>query len=474
MTALWTSLDVAAATEGTTSGDWDADGISIDSRSVSIGDLFVAVEGPNFDGHDFVVEALERGASAAVVTRIPADGKQTVNEDRLVIVKDTTVALQSLARAARTRMSGRVAAITGSVGKTTTKEALTLAMSRQGLAHATSGNLNNHWGVPLSLTRMPAATEYAILELGMNHAGEIDPLSRMVRPHVAVVTTVEAVHLEFFGAVSEIADAKAEIFLGLEPGGIAIIPADNPHYDLLALAAKNAGAASIVSFGTDNGAAYRLIAWAVSEAGTRIAADVNGKRLVYDIGMTGKHMALNSLAVLAAVDALGGDIEQAAGDLNDMTPPTGRGARSTIPLPHGTFSLIDESYNASPASIAALAEALNATRKKGRVILALGDMLELGGGSDALHADLATPIACDGIDCVFTAGSGMRHLHDALPASQATGHAASSEELVSLITQFIEPGDVVAVKGSFGSRMSVVVDALKNLGQQTQTAVNGG
>ena len=474
MTALWTSDDVAAATDGRAPGDWNADGICFDSRSVSIGDLFVAVKGPKFDGHNFVAEALERGASAAIVSRIPVDGEQTVNENRLVIVKDTMVALQSLARAARYRMSGRIAAVTGSVGKTTTKEALTLAMSRQGLAHATLGNLNNHWGVPLSLARMPAATEYAILELGMNHAGEINPLSRMVRPHVAVITTVEAVHLKFFASVSEIANEKAEIFLGLEPGGVAIIPADNPHFNRIALAAKNAGSASIVSFGTDQGAAYRLVAWDVSNAGTRIAADVNGKRLFYDIGMTGKHMALNSLAVLAAVDALGGDVEQAAGDLNDMMPPTGRGARSMISLHHGTFSLIDESYNASPASIAALAEALNATRKKGRVILALGDMLELGDHSDELHADLATPITCDGIDCVFTAGPGMRNLHDALPIEKATGHAENSEELVALIARFIEPGDIIAVKGSFGSRMSVVVNTLKNLGQQTQTAVNSG
>ncbi|MBT4740323.1 MAG: UDP-N-acetylmuramoyl-tripeptide--D-alanyl-D-alanine ligase [Rhodospirillaceae bacterium] len=474
MTALWTSAEVAAATGGKASGEWDADGVCIDSRAVSIGDLFVAVEGPKFDGHDFVVEALERGASSAIVTRIPTDGKQTVNEDRLVLVDDTMVALQALARAARARIKGRVAAVTGSVGKTTTKEALTLTLSRQGLAHATTGNLNNHWGVPLSLSRMPQDTDYAVLELGMNHAGEIEPLSKMVRPNVAVITTVEAVHLEFFSSVTDIANAKAEIFTGLESGGIAIIPADNSHYDHLAQAAATAGAEQIVSFGTDNGAAYRLIAWSVSDVGTRIAADVNGKRLVYDIGMMGKHMALNSLAVLATVDALGGDVEQAAGDLNDMTPPTGRGARSTIAIANGSFDLIDESYNASPASIAALAGALNATRKRGRVILALGDMLELGDRSDALHADLATPIATDGIDCVFTAGPAMRHLHGALPSDQSTAHAASAAELVPLITNFVEPGDVVAVKGSFGSHMSVVVDALKELGRHTQSAVNGG
>jgi UDP-N-acetylmuramoyl-tripeptide--D-alanyl-D-alanine ligase len=475
MSALWTSAELADATGGKISGSWSVNGVSIDSRSVSVGDLFVALEGPNFDGHDFVFDAIERGASAAMVARIPSEGKQTVNEANLIQVGDTMTALQSLAKAARLRMSGRVVAVTGSVGKTTTKEALALTLSRQGRTHATSGNLNNHLGAPLSLARMPEDTEYTIIELGMNHAGEIEPLSRLVRPHVAVVTTVEAVHLEFFSSVEAIADAKAEIFTGLEAGGVAIIPSDNLHHDRLARAAHAAGAASIVSFGTDNSAAYRLIAWSVSEAGTRIAADVNGQRLVYDIGMTGKHMALNSLAVLAAVEALGGDVAQAAGDLNDMKPPPGRGARSSIALSGGTFDVIDESYNASPASVAALIEALNATRKRGRVMLALGDMLELGDQTDALHADLAIPITAAGIDRVFTAGPAMRHLHSALPAAQAAAHALNSTDLAPLVADAAQPGDVIAVKGSFGSRMSVVVDALKELDQShRRNAINGG
>lgn len=477
MTPLWTSHDIAAATQGKTSGEWDVDGLCIDSRAVSIGDLFIALEGPKFDGHDFVVEALERGASSAMVARIPTDGKQTVNEDRLVIVDDTMDGLNNLAKAARRRSSARVAAVTGSVGKTTTKSALELVLGRQGSAHATIGNLNNHWGAPLSLARMPTETQYGILELGMNHAGEIEPLSKLVRPHVSVVTAVEAVHIEFFESVADIAEAKAEIFTGLEPDGTAVIPADNPHHDRLKRAAIKCGAKTIVSFGTDNGSTYRLIAWSVTDWGTRIAADVNGRRIVYDIGLTGKHMALNSLAVLAAVDALGGDVERAAGDLNDVTPPAGRGERSTITLPSGSFDLIDDSYNASPASVTALVESLGATRRDHRAILVLGDMLELGEQSPAMHADLAGAIAASGVDAVFTAGPMMKHLHDALPTSLATGHASDSKSLVPLIVEEVRAGDVVAVKGSFGSRMSIIVNALKDIGHHQNVSernvVNG-
>lgn len=463
MTPLWTSQEIAVATQGKVSGEWEADGLCIDSRSVAIGDLFVALEGPKFDGHDFVVEALERGASSAMVSRIPTDGKQTVNNDRLVFVDDTMLGLTNLAQAARERVSAQVAAVTGSVGKTTTKNALTLVLGRQGASHATLGNLNNHWGAPLSLARMPSETRYGIFELGMNHAGEIEPLSKLVKPNVSVVTTVEAVHLEFFESVADIADAKAEIFTGLEPDGTAIIPSDNPHHDRLKRAAQDCGAKSVVSFGTDNGSAYRLIAWSVTDSGTRIAADVNGRRLVYDIGLIGKHMALNSLAVLATVDALGGDVERAAGDLNDMTPPPGRGQRSIIQFAGGAFDLIDESYNASPASITALVESLGATQRSGRAILVLGDMLELGDQSPAMHADLASTISRSGIDAVFMAGSMMKHLHDALPTDIATGYAPDSEALTPLVLEAVRPGDVLAVKGSFGSKMSITVGALKNL-----------
>ena len=477
MTALWTSKDVAAATGGQSPGDWDADGVCINSRSVSVGDLFIALEGPRFDGHNFVVKALEHGASAAMVSCIPSNGKQTVNEDRLVIVNNTLEGLRALGSAARARTPARIAAVTGSVGKTTTKETLALCLGRQGATHATAGNLNNHWGAPLSLSRMPADTHFGVLELGMNHAGEIAPLSRLVRPNVAIITAIEAVHLEFFSSVTEIADAKAEIFYGLEPEGTAIIPADSPFYDRLADAARNAGAADIVGFGTDRSAAYRLIAWTVTETGTRIAADINGRRIVFEIGLRGKHMALNSLAVLAAVSVLGGDAEKAAGDLYDMTAPKGRGARSVISLGSGSFALIDESYNASPASVMALIESLATSRRNGQLILALGDMLELGTDSKSLHADLAIPIAAAGVDAVYTAGTLMAHLHDALPGEVERIHADDSEALALLLANAVKPGDIIAVKGSFGSQMNAVVDALKGLCDRdaiaVQNVVNG-
>ncbi len=477
MTALWSCQDVSAATGGRSSGTWDADGISIDSRSVSVGDLFVALQGPRFDGHDFVVEALDRGASGAMVSKIPADGKGTVSEDRLIIVDDTLEGLQALAAAARTRSSARFAAVTGSVGKTTTKDALALVLGRQGETHATTGNLNNHWGAPLSLARMPQQADYGVFELGMNHAGEIEPLSKLIRPHVALITAVEAVHLEHFKSVEDIARAKAEIFAGLESGGTAIVPVDNPYFDLLAEAARSSDDVQVISFGTDRSAAYRLIAWTVTETGTRVAADVDGRRIVYEIGLRGKHQAHNSLAVLAAVSVLGGDIERAAGDLYDMRPLKGRGARSVVTLKDGSFVLIDESYNASPASVTALIDSLSATRRTGRFIIALGDMLELGDDAPSFHASLAGPIGDAGIDAVYTAGPLMAHLHKALPDEVETHHVNDSEAIAKRLIRDVKAGDTIAVKGSLGSKMSIVVDALLKLGESTthssQFVVNG-
>lgn len=476
MTALWTNTDICSATGGRTSGEWDADGISIDSRTVAAGDLFVALSGPRFDGHDFVAEALDRGAAAAMVARDSVAGLKPVNEERLVIVDDTLDGLNALAAAARGRTGARIAAVTGSVGKTTTKEALALVLGRQGATHATTGNLNNHWGAPLSIARMPTESQFGVFELGMNHAGEIAPLSKLARPHVAIVTAVEAVHLEFFDSVDGIADAKAEIFQGLGPEGIAVLPADNPYHDRLAQAARASGVTSLTSFGTEKSAAYRLIAWSLTETGTRVAADIDGRRIVFEIGLRGKHMALNCLAALAAVAALGGDTERAAGDLYDMKPPKGRGARHTIQLDGGSFVLIDESYNASPASVLALINTVAATQRSGRLVLALGDMLELGPEARELHADLAVSIANAGVDSVFTAGPLMKSLHDSLPADMAGFHANDSDSLAVQVADVVRPGDVVAVKGSFGSRMSVVVDALAKMGANAptnRTVVNG-
>lgn len=467
MTALWTAKDVAAATGSKSSGAWAASGVSIDSRSIAPGDLFIALQGPNFDGHDYVAQALEKGAAAALVHRTLQDSGKY--HDRLIVVKDTFLALQDLARAARARTNARIIAVTGSVGKTGTKEALKLGLSAQGKTHASEGNLNNHWGVPLSLARMPADTKYGVFELGMNHAGEIAPLSKLVRPHVAVITTVEAAHLEFFNSVAEIADEKAAIMAGLEPGGSVVLPRDNPHYTRLLAAAKTYKCENIIPFGTAGDSKASLVAWSLTPDGTQVAAEFDGRRITYDMIVSGRHWALNSVAALAAVHAAGADFHLAAGALATLAAPVGRGARTRINVDGGSILVIDESYNASPAAVRVLADTLAQMHQPvggtrgGRLIMVLGDMLELGAAAPALHADLAASLKLADIHLVFTAGPLMKHLHDALSAEMRGAHAADSKALAPLVLGAVRAGDVVAVKGSHSSRMDVVVDALHAL-----------
>ncbi|OAN46622.1 UDP-N-acetylmuramoylalanyl-D-glutamyl-2, 6-diaminopimelate--D-alanyl-D-alanine ligase [Paramagnetospirillum marisnigri] len=454
---LWTSAEAAAAVGGTPSGlAWEASGVSIDSRTVQPGDLFIALAGPNHDGHDHVAAALAQGAACALVHRLPAG---VASDAPLLLVKDTVEALYVLAAAARARCPGTIAAITGSVGKTGTKEMLRLALSQQGATHASTGNLNNHLGAPLSLARMPSDTRFGIFELGMNHAGELTPLSRLVRPHVAAITTVEAVHMEFFGSTEAIAEAKAEILDGLEDGGIAVLPRDNRHFQLLADAAGGHG---VRSFGSHIEATARLLDCGIDPASTAVFALVRDRALSYRIGISGRQWAMNSLAVLLVVDALGADMDAAAKSLSAMTAPKGRGERRKIALADGSVELIDESYNASPVSMrAAIATLASAKPAKGaRRIAVLGDMLELGETGPALHAGLAETIDTWTIDLVFTAGPLMRHLHDALPDFRRGTHAETSDALAPLVRQAIRPGDVVMVKGSAGSRMGRVVQAL--------------
>ena len=321
---LWTAAAAAAAVSGTCSGTWNATGISIDSRTVAAGDLFIALKGPTFDGHGFVVSALKRGAAGAIVHEaVPESGEY---HDRLIVVKDTFLALENLARAARTRTDAKIIAVTGSVGKTGTKEALKLALGLQGPTHATEGNLNNHWGVPLSLARMPAASQFGVFELGMNHAGEIAPLSKLVRPHAAVITTVEAAHLEFFASVADIADEKAAIMSGLEPGGVAVLPSDNQHFARLMGCAKKYGVKTI-AFGTGGEATARLFAWSLTPDGTQVCAEFDDERITYDMIVSGRHWALNSIAALAAVRAIGANFHLGAAALARLSAPVGRGAR---------------------------------------------------------------------------------------------------------------------------------------------------
>ncbi len=470
--SLWTSAEAERATGGHATVAWSASGVSIDSRTVAPGDLFVAIAGPNFDGHSFVADALKKGAAAAVVSRRP-DG--VAENAPLLIVADPFKALQDLARASRARSQARIVAVTGSVGKTGTKEALRFVLSAQGLTHASEGSLNNHWGVPLSLSRMPRETAFGIFELGMNHAGEISPLTQLVRPHVAIITTVEAVHLEFFKSVEDIAAAKAEIFEGLTEGGVAVLNQDNIHFGFLTRQALAHSVARVVGFGVSPGAWARLVSYRQLNGGGQITAEIAGKPLTYRLGLPGRHLALNSLAVLAAVFHLGGDVTAAAALFADLAPPKGRGARYSLTLPgSGHYILIDESYNASPPAMRAAFTVLAGIEPgpDGRRIAILGDMLELGPQSGVIHRDLAQDLVATGIDLVFTSGANMAHLASALPKAVQAGHAARAEEILPLVLGSIRPGDVVMVKGSHGSRMGLIVEALL-AGAAPRSAANG-
>ena len=475
---LWTQEDAARATGGRAHGRWSASGVSIDTRTLLPGDLFVALKGFNSDGHAFVADALAKGAAAAMVAYPPVG---IADDAPLLLVADTFAALRELGRVGRDRAAARVAGITGSVGKTGVKEALNLVLGRQGETHASVGSFNNHWGVPLSLARMPASAAFAVFEMGMNHPGEITPLTTLVRPHVAAVTTVEPVHIEHFSSVEDVADAKAEVFAGLEPGGSAVLNRDNIHCERLALRAREAGAGRIISFGRSADADARLIEAAADDQGSQIEADVLGTRLSFRIGAPGDHWQMNALCVLACVGTLGADVVAAAAALADLRPAKGRGLRTSVRLAGGSFELIDDSYNASPPSMRASLQVLGGSRPgaAGRRIAVLGDMLELGAAAPALHEGLAGPLQENGIDLVFTAGPMSVHLHEALPASRRGGHAANSAELAPLIAAAVREGDVVAVKGSAGSRMRLVVEALLALdegrkSEQAETAAGSG
>ncbi len=461
--ALWKAAAAAAATKGVLTGEWEACGVAIDSRAIAAGDLFVALKGPTFDGHAFAADALAKGAAAAIVSSVPAGLE---NDGRLLLVADTLRALEDLGRAARARTGARIAALTGSVGKTGTKNALAQVLSEQGATHGSVGSFNNHWGVPLSLARMPEATRFGVFEIGMNHAGEIEPLVGMVRPHVAIVINVEAVHLEFFSGVEAIADAKAEIFAGVEPGGAAVINGDNPHAARLRRAAATRGISEVIEFGSAPQARVRLGDHELGDDGSRVTAFVDGLKVDYRLAMPGRHWVMNSLAVLAAAAALGADVEAAAAALAGVTPPPGRGRRETIRRAGGAFELVDESYNASPPSMRAALQTLGRSTPGagGRRVAVLGDMLELGDDAPALHAGLALDVVDAGVDVVFASGPNMARLWVALPENLRGAWCQNSDELAGCVSDAITAGDVVMVKGSHGSRMDLVVNALRALG----------
>jgi len=473
MTApLWTAAEAAAATGGVARGDWRASGVSIDTRSLAPGDLFVALSGAARDGHGFVGDALARGAGAAMVAHVPGE----VSADApLLIVGDTLEGLRGLAAAARARTGARVIGVTGSVGKTGTKEMLRAMMADQGATHAAEGSYNNHWGAPLTLARMPAATGFAVIEMGMNHPGEIAPLSRLTRPHVALITTVEAVHTEFFDSEASIADAKAEIFEGLAPGGVAVLNRDNRWFERLAAAARAQGA-RVVGFGADAQADARLLSADLRGGATVVRAAFDGAEMVFKIGAPGTHLAMNALGALAAAQAAGADLARAALALAGWRAPPGRGARWRVLLGpggmDGAVDVIDESYNANPASVGAALAVLAANPVKddvgriarGRRIACLGDMMELGAQETAAHAALAAHPAMAEVDLVFCAGNRMRALHDALPHEKQGGWFADADACADRLRRAVDAGDVVMVKGSKSMRMGGVVAALKRLG----------
>ncbi len=460
--ALWTVADFVAGVAGELVGAAPAGvtGISIDSRTLAPGEAFFAIVGDRFDGHGFAAAALESGAALAVVA---ADRVGEIAARPLVVVDDPFQALERLGVAARARATGKVIAVTGSVGKTSTKEMLKLALSQSGETHVSAASFNNHWGVPLSLARMPANAAFAVLEIGMNHTGEITPLVAMVRPHVAVITTVEPVHLEHFSGIEEIADAKAEIFTGLVPGGVAILNADNPLLDRLLERAGEAGVERIVRFGRAETADARMLKFAPSDTCSCISADILGSDVAYKIGAPGMHLAMNSLAVLAACQLAGADLAKAALGLADFSAQKGRGERLQLVMRDGEITVIDESYNANPASMRAAIELLAVARtgRGGRRIAVLGDMLELGEDSEKLHRELAGPLETATADRIYLAGPMMKALWDVLPPHRRGAYSKRSAGLESILPGELVPGDVVMIKGSFGSRMGILVDALK-------------
>jgi UDP-N-acetylmuramoyl-tripeptide--D-alanyl-D-alanine ligase len=450
VTVLWSAADLTEATGAAAS--FAATGVSIDSRMVQPGELFVALIGETGDGHAHVADALAKGAAGAVVHRAP---DCVANPGRLLRVADTLAGLTALGAFARARFSGRVVGVTGSVGKTTTKEMLRAVLAKAGPTHAAVASYNNHWGVPLTLARMPPDAAFAVIEIGMNHAGEILPLALLARPHVALITAITSAHVGNLGSVEAIADEKASILKGLEPGGAAVLPADSP---LFANLRAHAVGASVILFGTDAMADVRLLESASDADGNDVTVEIGDARVHFRMSAPGRHMASNAAAALAVSAALGLDPLGSAAALAGFAPVGGRGARRRIQVANGEILLLDESYNASPAAVRA-ALAVLALQPAARRVAVLGDMLELGDAGPAEHAALAPDVASVA-DLLFTCGPLMRGLHESVPQRIRGAHAETSAALAPPVIAALRPGDAVLVKGSLGSRMKLIVQAL--------------
>jgi UDP-N-acetylmuramoyl-tripeptide--D-alanyl-D-alanine ligase len=463
---LWTASELLEATGGAISGGaFDANGVSIDTRTLAPGDLFVALLGDGRDGHAFVADALAKGAAGAMVH------DETSQAEPVLRVDDTLAGLARLGGFARARFGesdGRLVAVTGSVGKTTTKEMLRTALSAFGTTHAATASYNNHWGLPLTLARTPRDARFCIAEIGMNHAGEIAPLARLARPHVAVITTIAKAHVGNLGSIQAIADEKASIMRGLEPGGIAVFPADSDQLSRLRAAA---GDAIVLTFGTDPTADVRLVHREADADGSLIQVDIVGHTASLRLNAPGQHMAMNAVAALAVVAALGLDPSRAIDALQAFVPLAGRGARRQIAVGCGSALLLDESYNGNGASMRAALDVLR-LQPAGRRVAVLGDMLELGDEGPAEHTDLAEALISSA-DLLFTCGPLMRNLFDAVPETFRGAHAANSAALAPVVAAAIARGDAILVKGSLGSGMKRVIEAIESAARQSSTVTAG-
>jgi UDP-N-acetylmuramoyl-tripeptide--D-alanyl-D-alanine ligase len=464
---LWTGADIALATGGILSDDFECGGVSIDTRTLAAGDVYIALKGDALDGHAYVGEAFRRGAVAAIVEKSFMPSVTGAAGGKYVYVEDILAALQDLGMAARTRTTAKIIAVTGSAGKTGTKEMLAVIFGALGKTHASKKSYNNHWGVPLSLACMPLETKFGIFEMGMNHAGELAGLTKLVRPDVAMITTIEPVHLEFFKNTEAIADAKAEVFGSMDEQGIVVLPFDNQHFMRLKALAEKQGVRKIFSFGEDDQADSVLLDCALHADSSKVSATVLGEKVKYKLNISGKHIAMNSLGALTVVKAMAENLNIAIEALRLAVPVAGRGNRLGITIAEDMppVIIIDESYNANPAAMLAAFEvfAMVEPVAGGRRIAVLGDMLELGKEGPRLHAELANPLLKAKTDLVFCCGLQMDAMYQLLPEDWRGGQAKDSQALALLVTAAVRAGDVILIKGSLGSRMAYVVQALQNM-----------
>jgi UDP-N-acetylmuramoyl-tripeptide--D-alanyl-D-alanine ligase len=460
---LWTTARMIEAMAGRPMGSMPEGitGISIDSRAIAPGNAFFAIKGDRVDGHDYANVAAANGAGVLVVSeaRLPAMGRIHAP---MIVVPDVLEALEKLGRAARDRSRAKIIAVTGSVGKTTTKEMLRHVLSACGEVHYSPASFNNHWGVPLTLARMPESADYGVFEIGMNHADEIRPLVKMVRPHVAIITTIAAAHLGNFNSLEEISAAKAEIFEGVVEGGHVLINRDNDQFDFLEQAAFACGIANIHAFGAHVKAEYRLVDYQADDDSATFWAVIGGRTVEVALKAPGRHIAENAVAVLAACHLAGADLDRVIAAFGDVSAAKGRGQRIRLRIGDGEFTLIDESYNANPASMRAAISLLDNARpgEGGRKIAILGDMLEMGEFSAGVHADLSAPLKASGVSDAWLAGSDMAYLRDALGSDKETVHFGTADELSAFVLENVRAGDVLMVKSSNGTGFGRIVAAL--------------